>query len=654
VTPFADTLVVIGLWIVLGTATVVLATMVSLRLLGLRRGWGRAALAGVIGWTSALLLALAVADWQWGADGLALHIVAFGVPATMAVAVAFDLIARPGSLATGERAGLVVAPRPLRALRQRISVLLRYRELVRLARQEGFGPFLSARNTGDVPRDPAGVRLRRALEQAGGVYVKLGQIAATRVDLLPADVCRELGELQNRVAPEAADRMRTVLEEDFGRPVDEVFATFDWEPIAAASIGQTYGARLHTGEAVVVKVQRPDIDTVIERDLAALVLLADVAQRRTPIGQSIRSGEVLGQFAESLRAELDFHREVDAMAEMTTLLGEGSAVRVPRVHRQLCTRRILVQERFEGATLADNHLLESMAVDRRAIADKLLRTTLEQVLRMGFFHADPHPGNVFVFSDGSLGLIDFGAVGRLDPIQQSAVLEMLVALVQRDVGLLREAIERVVDVAETAPRERLERALARLVAQNVRATGTVEPTVFQDMIHLLGEFGLRLPGDLVLLSRVLVTVEGTIRVLAPEVSMVAAAAELMAPTTASPIIDHETALRDELMSALPHLRRLPDRIDRILTLGGRGDLRIRHVVDEDGRRIVRTLTNRALLAAIGSVWLVVAAILLVSTEDGPRVATGTGLFEVLGYLGLFAGTVLLLRVTAAVARDGTT
>jgi predicted unusual protein kinase regulating ubiquinone biosynthesis (AarF/ABC1/UbiB family) len=212
----------------------------------------------------------------------------------------------------------------------------------------------------------------------------------------------------------------------------------------------------------------------------------------------------------------------------------------------------------------------------------------------------------------------------------------------------------VVDADEALPRDRLERALARLVAQNVKATGTVEPTVFQDLVHLLGEFGLRLPGDLVLLSRVLVTVEGTIRFLAPEVSMVAAAAELMAPGAASPIVDRDTVLRDELMSALPHLRRLPERIDRLLTLGGRGDLRIRHVVDEDGRRIVRTLANRALLMAVGSVWLVAAVILLVSAEDGPKVASGTGLFEVLGYLGLFAGTVLLLRVTAAVARDGTT
>jgi ubiquinone biosynthesis protein len=654
VTLLTGPLVTFCFWLALGLAAMVLTTAVSLRLLGIRRGWARAVLAGCIGWTIGLLLGLAVADWDWGTDGLALHVLAFSIPATMAVAVAFDLLAQPGSLATGERAGLVVAPRPFRALRLKVSVILRYRELVRLARKEGLAPTLRRKAATPGPVEPAGVRLRRALEEAGGVYVKLGQIAATRVDLLPAQLCEELGQLQNRVAPEPEDRMREVLEAEFGRPVEETFASFDWEPIAAASIGQTYGARLHSGEAVVVKVQRPGVDDVIERDLAALALLAELAQRRTPLGQSVRSGEILGQFAESLRAELDFLREVEAMAEMTALLGEASPVRVPRVHRQLCTRRVLVQERFEGATLADTARIDAMHVDRPALAEALLRTTLDQVLRKGFFHADPHPGNVFVFEDGSLGLIDFGAVGRLDAIQQQAVLEMLVGMVRRDVSMLREAIEQVVDVDESAPRDRLERALARLLAENVRATGTVEPTVFQDLIHLLGEFGLRLPGDLVLLSRVLVTVDGTIRVLAPSVSMVTAAAELMGPDAASPIVDREAMLREELVKAIPHLRRLPDRIDRILALGGRGDLRIRHVVDEDGRRILRTLVNRALLAFVGAVWLVVAAFLLVAADPGPELSSGPGLFEVLGYVGLFVGTVLLLRVTAAVARDGTT
>ena len=231
---------------------------------------------------------------------------------------------------------------------------------------------------------------------------------------------------------------------------------------------------------------------------------------------------------------------------------------------------------------------------------------LEQVLGVGYFHADPHPGNVFVFDDGTLGLIDFGAVGRLDPIQQAAVVDMLAGLVRRDVGLLRDGIERVADVSETASPERLERALARLMADHVRPTGAIDPSVLQDLVAMLSTFGVRLPGELVILSRALVTLDGTLRVLSPGLSMVSAATEMMTSSTAPAGFDPQTIVRDELMSALPQLRRLPDRIDRILTLTGRGDLRIRHIMDEDGRRTVRTLVNRALLGAVGAAFLVVA------------------------------------------------
>jgi ubiquinone biosynthesis protein len=639
--------------ICLAVVIAVATTSLSLRLLGLRRGWGTALLSGALGWGLASVLALQLADWDFGSDGLILHIVAISIPATMAVAVALDLLARPGSLALGERAGLVVAPRPLRAIRRRIDVVLRYRELVRLVREAGFGPFVSA--GGRLQRETIGTgpRLRHLLEQAGGVYVKLGQIAATRVDLLPPEVCAELAGLQNRVAPAPLENIRAVLEAELGGDVEKVFEEFDWQPLAAASIGQTYAARLHTGEPVVVKVQRPGIEDIIERDLAALDLLADVAQHRTAFGSGIRSREMLDHFAQSLRVELDFRQEAEAMDEMARLLGPGSRVRIPKVYSELCTRRLLVQERFEGFTASDSERLEASGVDRDLLARQLLQSVLDQVLRHGFFHADPHPGNVFVFPDGGLGLIDFGAVGRLDPIQQSAVVDMLAALAQRDVSLLRDAIERVTEMNEAISPERLERALARLMAENVRASGTVQPTALQDLVAMLASFGIRLPGDLVILSRAIVTLDGTLRVIAPQVSLTSAANELMTSTDA-PIIDRDEMIRDQLLAALPHLRRLPDRIDRILTLTARGELRIRHVVDEDSRRILRTLANRALLMAVGAAFVLTSVLLLVATENGPVVASGVGLFEVFGYGGLLAGTVLLLRVAAAVARDGTT
>jgi ubiquinone biosynthesis protein len=378
-----------------------------------------------------------------------------------------------------------------------------------------------------------------------------------------------------------------------------------------------------------------------------------VAQRRTQFGQCVRSGEMLDQFAASLRAELDFRREADAMVEMTALLGSGSAVRIPAVYKELCSERVLVQERLEGFTLADTAHLEASSIDRHALGELLLRSTLEQVLRIGFFHADPHPGNIFAFPDGSLGLIDFGAVGRLDSIQQAAVVDILAALVQNDVSLLRDGIERVAEMSESVSPERLERALARLMADHVRASGAVDPTIMQDLVRTLSEFGIRLPADLVVLSRALVTLDGTLRVLSPGLSLVSAR-ELMTSKTSPPVIDRDAMIRDELLAVLPHLRRLPERVDRILTLTSRGDLRIRHVVDEDSRRILRTLANRALLAVIGMAFLLASAVLLVATDAGPKVANSTGLFEIFGYGGLLAGTVLVLRVVAAVARDGTT
>lgn len=640
--------------VLVAAALAVVTTSLSLRLLGIRRGWGTALVAGIVGWGTAGLLALALARWDWGADGLVIHTTAIAIPATMATAVILDLLARPGSLATGEQAGLVTAPRPLRAIRRRISVVRRYHELVRLARREGFGPFMSAAGRAGRSIDGAPVRVRRVLEEAGGVYVKLGQIAATRVDVLPKELCDELVALQNQVAPEPFERIEPVLVAELGRPVGEVFAEFDTEPLAAASIGQTYRARLRSGEPVVVKVQRPDIEDTMERDLAALALLANVAQRRTQLGQGVRSGELLAHFARGLRAELDFRREAEATTEMALLLDGRAAVRVPRVHRDLSSRRVLVQERFDGCTVADEAALALTPAERRALAEQLLQSSLDQVLRAGLFHADPHPGNVFVLADGSLGLIDFGAVGRLDPIQQSAVLDMLAGLARRDVGLLRDGIERVADLNESVAPEQLERALARLIADHVRPTGSVDPSVLPDLVATLARFDIRLPADLVLLSRALVTLDGTLRVLSPDLALVNAATELMASPSTSPLGDRTSILRDELIGMLPHLRRLPDRIDRILNQTARGDLRVRSVVDEDRRRVLRTLVNRGLLVGIGASFLLVAAMLLVAGDAGPSVSEGTGLFEIFGYGGLLIGTVLLLRVVAAVTRDGTT
>ena len=420
----------IAVRVVAAALLAVVTTELSLRLLGVRRGWTAALTAGVAGWIVGGLLALELNDHDWGADGLVLQMLVISVPTTMAVAVGLDLLAPPGTLARPAHAGLVTPPRPLRAVRRRVDVVLRYRELLGLIRAQGFGPLLGAGGKAERRAEPIGVRLRRVLEQAGGVYVKLGQIAATRVDLLPPAICEELATLQNRAPSEPPDAVRAVIEAELG-PVDEVFARFDWEPLAAASIGQTHTARLPSGEEVVVKVQRPGIAEVMARDLAA-------ARPAGPAGRAAdraRSQPAVRRGARPVRpqpaggARLPGRGPVDgrhggAAGRRQRGRWRAAPVRVARAFPDLCTARVLVQERFDGFTVGDADELAASDVDRRALASGVLRTVLRQVLTYGFFHADPHPGNVFVLRDGTLGLIDFGAVGRLDSIQRAAVVDM--------------------------------------------------------------------------------------------------------------------------------------------------------------------------------------------------------------------------------------
>ena len=188
----------------------------------------------------------------------------------------------------------------------------------------------------------------------------------------------------------------------------------------------------------------------------------------------------------------------------------------------------------------------------------------------------------------------------------------------------------------------------------MRPGGNVDPAVLEDLVATLSRFGMRLPTDVVLLSRALVTVDGTLRTLCPELSLVAAATQLVDAGSGPPVVDPKTVARDELLAMVPHLRRMPERIDRMLSLAGRGELRLRSIVDEDQRRIVRTLANRLLLVLAGTSFLFTSTWLLVAAEGGPAVSGDTDLFDVFGYGGLLVGTVLVLRVVAAVARDGTT
>ena len=252
------------------------------------------------------------------------------------------------------------------------------------------------------------------------MFVKMGQVASTRSDLVSPPVAEELSHLQDHVAPAPPNGVRELLEEELGASVDEVFAEFDWHPLAAASIGQAHRARLHGGQQVVVKVQRPGIADSVHRDLDVLNQLATVVEQRTTWGAEYRVCDLADEFAERLREELDFEIEARNASDITANLDDGSDVRIPAVFHDLTTRRVLVMEWLDGVSVRDIEAIDELGVDRRELAEDLLRCMLQQMLVDAQYHADPHPGNVMVLRDGRLALIDFGAASRIDPLQQTA------------------------------------------------------------------------------------------------------------------------------------------------------------------------------------------------------------------------------------------
>ena len=633
------------------------STWAGLRLLGVRRGWvanlGSAAAGFVVGWMAALVLA----EGDLHDPDLIRDVIVCSLLATMGMAVASDLMARPGSLARGDAAGLVVVNNPVTDARRRLDGLRRTREVLRVAAENGFGPVLgfSARRAKRevIDRDPGAVRVRHALEQCGGMFVKLGQVASTRSDLLPPDVIVELTKLQDDVAVAPPDDMRRVIEAEIGAPIESVFAELDWEPKAAASIGQVYFATLHTGEDVVLKVQRPGVAEVVERDTRILVSLAGRVQRSTPQGARYHVEDLAREFTGDLARELDFRHEAKETVEIGGALLPDDGVVAPEIFEQFTTRRLIVQQRLFGVSVREAGDLGARGIDPRDLADRLLQVALRQMMVEGHFHADLHPGNLFVLEDGTLGMIDFGSTGRLDPLTLASLRQMMMAVVVRDAALLRQSVAEVCTMGEVDDAA-LERALARFMSIHLAPQASIDGAVLVDLLQMLTTFGIRVPAELQTFARALVVLEGTLQTISPgyRVSERAQdfAGDLVEESTGT--TDPDELLQQELIAMLPTLRQLPRHADRLALMAEKGtlSLRITRFADQHDVDVVTRLVNRVVLA-VAAASTGIAGALLVGTSAGPDVGQ-IPLSQLAGGGLLVAASVLGLRVVAAVARDG--
>ncbi len=409
-----------------------------------------------------------------------------------------------------------------------LSVLSKYELAAWIGR---LGPdfakdLLKARGGAAIARHPWQTRLRLAMAELGPTFIKLGQILSTRPDLVGVELADELKHLQTEVAADPPEVVHQTVEDELDAPVDELFAEFDDEAMASASIGQVHRAKLHSGEAVVVKVQHADIERKVEVDLDILIGLAQMAER-IPEFQNYRPEAIVSEFRRALRRELDFCREERNMQHFARNFRHDPTVHIPQSYPKLCTGRVLTMEFVEGIKLLDVKRLAPPGIDLGEVARRGADICMEMIFVHGFYHADPHPGNMLLMDDNVIALLDFGMVGRIDEQLLEDMGEMLMALGSQDAEYLTTIITRVGAVPPELDRAALSIDVADFVAhygsmslENFDLSGALN-----ELVDMIRRYNIMLPARIAMLIKALVTLEGTTQLVSPSFSLI----EVMAP-----------------------------------------------------------------------------------------------------------------------------
>ena len=490
------------------------------------------------------------------------------------------------------------------------------------------------------------VHLRRALEELGPTFIKLGQLLSTRSDIVPAAYLAELARLQDHAPAIPLPTVRTLIEQELGAPPEEVFARFESVPLACASIGQAHLATLLDGTEVVVKVRRPDIHAVIETDLDILQNLANRASRRWTAAASYNLPGLVAEFAVSLRRELDYLTEARNAERFAADFADSRDVHVPQVHWATTTSRVLTLERIQGIKVNDVDGLKRARVNRRNLAVRAARVAVTMVFEHGFFHADPHPGNLFIEPDGRIGLIDFGMVGEVDDALRHQLAALLAALTSHDVERLAKALLDLSVVKRPVDREQFRSDLLVFTSlYRGRRLGEVNVAkLASSLLALLRKHRLQLPQQFASMLRFFLMIEGMGVRLDPEFNL----GEFLGPYARKLLLDRFTpdALMRQLMAsgqdAAGLAVDLPDKVRRVFDLLDAPGVVVRLEAREFdplvgrleriGDRMVAGIVAAAFIRGIGE---------LVSADkerwgkwEGPVLGVGLGMAGALGsYLG---------------------
>ena len=493
---------------------------------------------------------------------------------------------------------------------------------------------------GELP--PRAERIRRTLEELGPIFVKFGQMLSTRRDLLPDDIAQELAKLQDRVPPFPGAAARAIVEKELGKPVTELFESFTEQPHASASIAQVHLARLQDGRDVVVKVVRPDIRITIERDIGLLYVVAELAEHYWREGRRLRPREVVAEYEKTIIDELDLLREAANASLLRRNFQDSELLYVPEVYWPFCRRQVMVMERIYGTPISDVAELKRRNIDLKKLSERGVEIFFTQVFRHSFFHADMHPGNIFVSPEGRYIAVDFGIMGTLSPVDQRYLAENFVAFFKRDYRRVAELHVQSGWVPAGTRVEEFEAAI-RTVCEPIFERPLKDISFAQLLLRLFQtarRFQMEVQPQLVLLQKTLLNIEGLGRDLYPDLDLW---------QTAKPFLERwmseqvgVRAFFKGLMQEAPRwaerLPQVPALLYDVLRRAEAGELKV--VVSpaewEELRQTLQRGQQRIYLAITGAALLISAALILGLDGYAPNMFGNAPLLTwLLGGAGIF-------------------
>jgi len=496
-------------------------------------------------------------------------------------------------------------------------------------------------------------RLRLVFEELGPTFIKLGQLLSTRPDLIPADFLGELSKLQDDIPPFSGEEVRAIFEEELGRAPEEIFPTFDVEPLAAASIGQVHQATLDDGTAVVIKLQRPGIENIIAVDLEILAHIAELMEQYLEEVQGHQPMAIVHEFARSLSREIDFSIELANIQRFSQQFEGNSDIHVPEVYPELSTERLLVMEHVQGIKASQVDTLREQGYDLTLIAKRGADLVMEQIFVHGFFHADPHPGNIFILPDNVICFLDFGQMGRLSLRDREDFTDLVLDLVAgNEQKVVTGVLKLTVQLGEV-DRDGLGQDLGNLMDLYLyRPLGELEAgKILQDLLDLVSRHKLSFKPSLYLMMKALSTVEGVGLMLDPKLELIRQAKPFMRRIRLERMRPGRIAeeISNTGSSYLNLFRELPDDLHTILQQLRKGRMRLEF--EHRGLKALGVTLDRVsnrISFAIVLAALIVGSSLIILSDIPPRWHS----IPVIGLLGFLVAGIMGFWLLLSIIRHG--